>query len=78
MGRYELNTKRQNFYCEHCKIYGQTMDKCWKVSDYPPNLKSNTLTKEEADSLKQMFFRLMSFPLWKKGVLTLSSHTSSL
>lgn len=50
--RNDTKSKRQNFYCEHCKIHGHTMDKCWKIHGYPSNVKSNTWRKDEGTGSK--------------------------
>lgn len=34
--------KKQQFYCDHCKITGHTKDRCCKIVGYPPNFKENT------------------------------------
>lgn len=42
--RGEYKSKRQNtqLFCDHCKIHGHTMDKCWKIHGYPSSFKTNT------------------------------------
>lgn len=35
-------SKRPTWFCDHCKIYGHTIDKCWKIHGYPTTIKSNT------------------------------------
>ena len=32
------NKKTNNqFFCEHCKIHGHNIERCWKIHGYPPN-----------------------------------------
>lgn len=35
--RNDSKSKRQTLYCDHCKIHGHTMDRCWKINGYPDN-----------------------------------------
>lgn len=42
-----LGTKRQNsFYCDLCKVPGDTQDRCRKIYMYPPKFKNNTWKKD--------------------------------
>lgn len=43
--KYSAN-KKQMAYCDHCKIQGHTMDKCWKIHRYPPKFKNNSWKKD--------------------------------
>lgn len=33
------------FFCEHCKMTGHTMDRCFKLKGYPPDFKTNNQKK---------------------------------
>lgn len=39
--------KKQSTYCDHCRMQGHTMEKCWKLHGYPSRFKNNTWKKEE-------------------------------
>ncbi|VFQ95002.1 unnamed protein product [Cuscuta campestris] len=36
-----LSGKKSKFFCQHCKIYGHTIDRCFKIHGYPKNSKGN-------------------------------------
>lgn len=44
-GKFVQN-KKAGHYCEHCKMHGHSMERCWKIHGYPPNYKPNTWKKE--------------------------------
>lgn len=46
------NNKRQNTYCDHCKMQGHVIEKCWKIHGYPPKHRNNMWRKEEEPSSK--------------------------
>ncbi|CAO2830744.1 unnamed protein product [Amaranthus hypochondriacus] len=31
-----------NYYCDHCKVYSHSMERCWKIHGYPDNFKPNS------------------------------------
>lgn len=33
------------YYCDHCKIPGHTMERCWKIHGYPPHFQQNNKDK---------------------------------
>lgn len=39
-------------YCDHCKMQGRIIAKCWKIHGYPPKYKNNTWKKEEDHTRK--------------------------
>ena len=49
-----IRNKKTNsqFFCEHCKIHGNNIERCWKIHGYPSNLKNNTWVKEDATTSK--------------------------
>lgn len=44
--------KRQSLYCDHYKMQGHSIDKCWKIHGYPPKFKNNIWKKVEETSNK--------------------------
>ena len=34
--RFENQERRQSMYCEHCKMTGHTVQRCYKIHGYPP------------------------------------------
>ncbi|VFQ64243.1 unnamed protein product [Cuscuta campestris] len=38
--------RKSKFFCQHCKIYGHSLDRCFKVHGYPKNNKGNGLSTE--------------------------------
>lgn len=45
-GSDNYKAKKQFLYCDHCKINGQSKDKCWKLVGYPTNHKGNTWKRD--------------------------------
>uniref|UniRef100_A0A803LM41 Uncharacterized protein n=1 Tax=Chenopodium quinoa TaxID=63459 RepID=A0A803LM41_CHEQI len=43
-GKSVMNSdnRRSQFFCEHCKMVGHTIDRCFKIIDYPQDFKANT------------------------------------
>lgn len=48
IGRNLSGNKRP--YCEHCKVPGQYMNKCWKLYGYPPNFKPSTWKRNTVET----------------------------
>ena len=41
-----VQSKKASYNCEHCKIHGHSIERCWKIHEYPPNYRPNTWKKE--------------------------------
>lgn len=44
-GKFAQN-KRGSYYCDHCKMHGHNMERCWKINGYSRNYKLNTWKKD--------------------------------
>jgi hypothetical protein len=43
--------KRNSYFCEHCKIYGHSIERCFKIHGYPNYTKSLPNKKFVANSV---------------------------
>ena len=40
-GKFVQNMEAR-YYCDHCKVHGHSMERCWKIHAYPANYRPNT------------------------------------
>ena len=38
--------KKGSYYCDHCKVYVHSMERCWKIHGYPANYRPNIWKKD--------------------------------
>ncbi|XP_057533142.1 uncharacterized protein LOC130811022 [Amaranthus tricolor] len=46
-----IQNKRGSYYCDHYKMYGHSMESCWKIHGYPTNYIPNTWKKEGSNKV---------------------------